>query len=63
MDFTPSRSYAESLDNQDPLASFRTRFVIADPELIYLDGNSLGRLTHASQARVQHLLDRNGVAI
>ena len=58
MDFTPSRSYAESLDNQDPLASFRTRFVIADPELIYLDGNSLGRLTHASQARVQHLLDQ-----
>ena len=57
MDFTPSRSYAESLDNQDSLASFRARFIIADPELIYLDGNSLGRLTHASQARVQHLLD------
>ena len=58
MDFTPSRSYAESLDSQDSLASFRARFVIADPELIYLDGNSLGRLTHASLSRVQHLIDQ-----
>ena len=58
MDLTPLRSYAESLDSQDPLASFRARFVIADPQLIYLDGNSLGRMTLASQARAQHLLDQ-----
>ncbi|BCL84006.1 kynureninase [Ktedonobacteria bacterium brp13] len=36
--------YASQLDEQDPLAHFRERFVIADPDLIYLDGNSLGRL-------------------
>ncbi len=32
------------LDAIDPLAHFRKRFVITDPDLIYLDGNSLGRL-------------------
>ena len=32
------------MDAQDELASFRDEFVIADPNLIYLDGNSLGRL-------------------
>ena len=57
MDFLPSRSFAEDLDRQDPLAGFRTRFVISDPGLIYLDGNSLGRLTHASRERVHHLLE------
>ncbi|MEV7817492.1 aminotransferase class V-fold PLP-dependent enzyme [Streptomyces flaveolus] len=38
------RTVAEQLDAADPLAAFRERFVIADPELIYLDGNSLGPL-------------------
>ncbi|TFH33590.1 MAG: kynureninase [Anaerolineales bacterium] len=35
---------AHDLDAQDDLAAFRDAFVIADPNLIYLDGNSLGRL-------------------
>ena len=35
---------AADLDAADSLAAFRKRFVIDDPELIYLDGNSLGRL-------------------
>ncbi|MCP4312640.1 MAG: kynureninase [Bacteroidetes bacterium] len=39
-----SLSHAWSLDEQDPLKSFRRCFVIKDPSLIYLDGNSLGRL-------------------
>lgn len=39
-----SRSYAEELDNQDALKKYRNHFVIKDPSLIYLDGNSLGRL-------------------
>lgn len=37
-------STAEELDARDELAAFRERFVIAEPDLIYLDGNSLGRL-------------------
>ena len=35
---------AHELDAQDELAHFRDEFVISDPNLIYLDGNSLGRL-------------------
>lgn len=36
--------YARALDAADELASFRSRFLDDDPELIYLDGNSLGRM-------------------
>jgi kynureninase len=59
MDFLLTRSFAENLDNQDPLATSRSRFVIADPGLIYLDGNSLGRLTHSTLERVQSLLEQD----
>ncbi len=38
------RGYAEQLDRQDPLGHFREGFYFADPEVCYLDGNSLGRL-------------------
>ncbi len=38
------RTRAERLDALDPLAAYRDRVVIADPDLVYLDGNSLGRL-------------------
>lgn len=41
----PTRADAERLDDADPLARFRDRFVIPDPGRIYLDGNSLGRLS------------------
>ncbi|MFL6138440.1 MAG: kynureninase [Frankiaceae bacterium] len=41
---SPTRADAERLDAGDPLRSYRDRFVIADPDLLYLDGNSLGRL-------------------
>lgn len=51
-------AYAQERDNQDPLAHFRSRFSIPDPDLIYLDGNSLGRLPKAtinqSTAFVEH---------
>ncbi|HEX6076071.1 MAG TPA: aminotransferase class V-fold PLP-dependent enzyme, partial [Micromonosporaceae bacterium] len=35
---------ANERDARDPLRSFRDRFVVTDPDLVYLDGNSLGRL-------------------
>ncbi len=44
------------LDAADPLAPFRARFVIADPELIYLDGNSLGRLPAATAERLARVV-------
>jgi kynureninase len=34
---------ARGLDAADPLRSFRERFAIPDPDVVYLDGNSLGR--------------------
>jgi kynureninase len=41
-----TRDDLEALDREDPLAPFRARFVVDDPTLVYLDGNSLGRLSH-----------------
>jgi len=49
--------YASQLDNQDPLANFRKRFIIADPNLIYLDGNSLGRLPKDTIPHIQNLVE------
>jgi kynureninase len=40
---------ASKLDVDDPLGNFKTQFYRADPEEIYLDGNSLGRLPLESQ--------------
>ncbi|HUF00094.1 MAG TPA: kynureninase [Anaerolineales bacterium] len=42
--FSSSLEIAKQLDQQDSLASYRAQFVANDPGLIYLDGNSLGRL-------------------
>ena len=50
-----ARADAERLDAADPLAPFRERFVIDDPDTIYLDGNSLGRLPLATRERLQEL--------
>jgi kynureninase len=50
------REYALALDAQDPLASFRSRFLITDPDLCYLDGNSLGRLPHETVKAVNDFL-------
>ncbi len=47
------RDRALALDATDPLAAFRDRVVIDDPDLLYLDGNSLGRLPHATRERLR----------
>jgi kynureninase len=54
------RGHAERLDAEDPLAGFRERFVIDDPETIYLDGNSLGRLPVTTRDRLAELTSRWG---
>ena len=56
--FPVDRSYAEGLDAADPLAGFRDRFVRVDPSLIYLDGNSLGLLPRATQARIGEVVSQ-----
>lgn len=49
---------AQALDRQDELAGFRARFVMKKPELIYLDGNSLGRLPQATVALLHDAVER-----
>jgi kynureninase len=41
----------------DPLAHFRDRFVFADDETIYVDGNSLGRLPRSTADRIAALVE------
>ena len=43
-----NREYALALDAADPLAKYRSQFVITDENTCYLDGNSLGRLPKAT---------------
>ena len=50
--------FARRRDDEDDLKSFRDEFVIADPDLIYLDGNSLGRLPRATAQRLRDLVER-----
>ncbi|GAA2390841.1 kynureninase [Dactylosporangium salmoneum] len=53
-----SRQYAETLDAQDPIGHYRARFYIPDTELVYFDGNSLGRLPLATRERLREAIDR-----
>ncbi|HZD38975.1 MAG TPA: kynureninase [Actinomycetes bacterium] len=52
------RADAERLDRDDPLADLRDRFVVDDPDLLYLDGNSLGRLPRRSIERLRTVVER-----
>jgi kynureninase len=53
------RGVAEAFDLADRLAGFRERFVI-DDEVVYLDGNSLGRLPRATVARLRSVTSEWG---
>src|SRR5215207_10547147 len=53
------RATAEALDDADELAGFRERFVGTDDDrLIYLDGNSLGRLPRETPAAVARVVEQ-----
>jgi kynureninase len=54
-----SRDAAAELDASDPLREFRDRFVI-DPDVVYLDGNSLGCLPRTTVARLDQLVAQWG---
>ena len=56
-DSLTSPDHALELDRQDELASFRRRFITSEPDLIYLDGNSLGRLPKETAARLQQVVE------
>jgi kynureninase len=51
-----NRSTALALDAADPLAKYKQAFHISDPDLCYLDGNSLGRMPIASVKAVNDFL-------
>ena len=48
---------AATLDAGDRLRPFADRFVPTEPGLIYLDGNSLGRLPVATASRIRDVVD------
>ena len=52
-----SRKTVEDLDAKDPLARYKDQFVIKDPDVCYLDGNSLGRMPKATKQAVNELLE------
>ena len=52
------REYALELDRKDPLAHFKSQFVIGDPEMCYLDGNSLGRLPKATITAINDFMTK-----
>jgi kynureninase len=54
-----SREAAAELDAADPLRDFRGRFVV-DPDIIYLDGNSLGCLPRTTASRLERLITQWG---
>ncbi len=56
--FQYGRDFAQSLDSADELKAFRQEFAIPDPDLIYMDGNSLGRLPRRTAERVEHIVSQ-----
>jgi kynureninase len=55
--FQLGADFARELDAHDELTPFRDEFVIDDPDLIYLDGNSLGRMPKATATRMRELVE------
>ena len=51
------RSLAEALDAADPLAHWREEFVVGDPDLVYLDGNSLGMTPKRTVDAVRNVVE------
>jgi kynureninase len=50
------RTQALAHDAADPLAHWREEFVIPEPGLVYLDGNSLGRTPKRTLARLERVM-------
>lgn len=55
--YSDSQNFALQLDQQDELARYREQFVANDPDLIYLDGNSLGRLPKSVIERMKKVVE------
>jgi kynureninase len=51
------RDSARALDAADPLGPYLAESIVTEPDLVYLDGNSLGRLTHRARRRLLQVID------
>jgi len=56
--FSATLEYAKQRDQTDPLAEYRQKFVISNPDFIYFDGNSLGRLPKATAERMKQVIEQ-----
>jgi kynureninase len=52
-----TRAHAVELDRGDPLSVFRARFEFGDDDRIYVDGNSLGRLSAAARRAMEETVN------
>jgi len=57
MEFSTDPTLASHLDENDELASFREKFTFSNPDRIYLDGNSLGRLPVETPGYMQDVIE------
>ena len=57
------RAYALELDKNDLLAHFKSQFVVTDPEMCYLDGNSLGRIPKATITAINDFMVEWGAEV
>jgi kynureninase len=55
-DVRAGRSAALQADAHDPIAHYRDAFVIADPAIVYFDGNSLGRMPIHTANHLHHVI-------
>lgn len=51
------RAYAIELDAIDPLKKYKDKFVLTNPDICYLDGNSLGRLPKETITAINSFLN------
>ncbi len=56
MSIDPHLAYARRMDRADGLAHYRKRFVGADSDVVYFDGNSLGRPPVSAVERIEGFL-------
>jgi len=58
-----TRTAALELDRSDPLAGFRKRFEFGDGDRIYVDGNSLGRLSADARRALEEIVAEWGASL
>jgi kynureninase len=58
-----TRAHAAELCRADPLSGYRDRFELGDGDRIYVDGNSLGRLSHDARAALGAIVDDWGTRL